>query len=110
MSLDFYDSTGRPYAYSDDGETIYTFPGKPVAYIDGNSIYGFDGAHLGYFEDGSIRDSAGNVLLFTADSSGGPIKPVRQIKPIRGIKQIKPIKPLKTISWSPVPPEAVFER
>lgn len=52
MSLDFYDRNGRPYAYSDDGEHIFTFNGKPVAYICEDSIYRFDGQHVGYFESG----------------------------------------------------------
>jgi hypothetical protein len=30
MSLDFYDRNGQAYAYSDDGETIYTFGGTPM--------------------------------------------------------------------------------
>lgn len=41
MSLDFYDSNGRPYAYSDDGETIYSFTGIPIAYISDDSIFSF---------------------------------------------------------------------
>jgi hypothetical protein len=118
MSLNFYDSTGRPYAYSDDGESIYTFDGAPIAYIDGDSIYGFNGTHIGYFKNGLIRDSRGGVALFTDNASGGPIKPIKQIKPIKSIKQIKPIKSIKAIRpirpidsmcWSQYSPEDLFE-
>lgn len=118
MSLDFYDAGGRPYAYSDDGETIYTFGGKPIGYIDGESVYAFNGGHLGYFEDGAIRDKAGNTILFSGSASGGPVKPIKQIKPIKGIKQIKPIKgikqvkpvkPIKGLNWSQLKPEQLFE-
>ncbi len=63
MSRDFYDSNGRPYAYSDDGETIYTFGGRPVAYIDGDSVYLFSGSHLGFFQNGQVWGHAGNVVL-----------------------------------------------
>ncbi|RAS23615.1 MULTISPECIES: 4-fold beta flower protein [unclassified Pseudomonas] len=31
MSLDFYDRNGTPVAYTDDGEHIFTFSGRPVA-------------------------------------------------------------------------------
>ncbi len=56
MALDFYDSHGRLYAYSDDGEAIFTFDGRPIAHIDSDSIYSFSGAHLGFFESGQIWD------------------------------------------------------
>jgi hypothetical protein len=118
MSLDFYDSTGRPYAYSDDGESIYTFDGKPIAYIHGDSIYSYTGTHIGYFRNGLVRDASGGVALFSNNASGGPVKPIKQIKPIKGIKQIKPIKgikaikpirPIDSLGWSEHAPEALFE-
>ena len=87
MSLDFYDSNGRPYAYSDDGETIYSFTGIPIAYISDESIYSFSGQHIGYFNNGMSRDGHGDVLLFTANASGGPMK---QMKPMKSIKQMNP--------------------
>lgn len=118
MSLDFYDSQGRPYAYSDDGETIYTFSGIPVAYISDDSIYSFTGVHIGYFNDGMIRDQNGDVLLFTSGASGGPMKPMKMIKPMKSMKkmkhmksmkQMKPMRPMKTLGWSSYPPEDIFE-
>ena len=118
MSLNFYDSTGRPYAYSDDGESIFTFSGKPIAYLSGDSVYSYSGAHIGYFQNGLIRCPNGGVCLFTDNSSGGPVKPVKQIKPIKGIKQIRPIKgvkaikpirPINSLSWSQYTPENLFD-
>lgn len=118
MSLDFYDSNGRPYAYSEDGETIYSYTGVPVAYISDDSIYSFSGQHLGYFNDGMIRDGSGDVLLFTPGASGGPMKPIKQIRPMKsmkrmrpmkGMKQMKPMRPMKTLGWSSHRPEDVFE-
>lgn len=117
MSLDFYDQSGKPYAYSDDGQTIYTFGGVPIAYLDGDSIYGFDGGHLGYFHSGAIHDSRGNTLLFTDGVTGGPMKPMKQMKPMKGMKQMlpmkgmkqmKPMKPLFSMSWSQLLPKAIF--
>ncbi|MBW4465693.1 MAG: hypothetical protein KME07_09670 [Pegethrix bostrychoides GSE-TBD4-15B] len=117
MSLDFYDQHGAPIAYSDDGEHIYTFGGRPVGYLSGGSIYGYSGKHLGQFENGLIRDKAGNVALFSQECSGGPIKPIKQIKPIKGIKQVRPIKgikqiepikPISTLGWSVLSGEQFF--
>ena len=118
MSLDFYDAKGRPYAYCDDGESIYTFAGRPIAYIDGDSIFAFSGRHIGYFEEGALRDAAGHTLLFTDGARSGPIKPIKQIRPMKGgkglrpvkrMQQNKPIKPIKTLSWSAAAPEKVLE-
>lgn len=104
MSLDFYDMNGNPIAYVDDGEHVYTFDGRPVAYLSGDSVYSFTGQHLGRFENGLIRDNHGGVAFFTDGSSGGPIKPIKKIKPIKGIKQIRPIKGIKQIK--PIKPIA----
>lgn len=117
MALTFYDSNGRAYAYCDDGESIYTFTGRPIAYLNGESVYSYSGAHLAYYRDGLVRDNAGDVVLFTEGASGGPVKPIKQIKPIKGIRQIKPIKgiraikpirPINTLKWSQYTPEELF--
>ena len=117
MILDFYDKSGTPIAYSDDGEHIYTFGGKPVGYFSSGSVYAFSGKHLGRFENGLLRDNKGNVALFSQEASEGPIKPIKQIKPIKGIKQIrpvkgikqiKPIKPISTLGWSPLSGKQFF--
>ncbi|MAF69659.1 MAG: hypothetical protein CL591_03505 [Alteromonas sp.] len=118
MSLDFFDSSGQPYAYCDDGDTIFTFSGSPIAYIDGDSIYSFSGAHLGFFEDGNIWDHNGNVVLFTSGSSAGPMKPLqalkplkglKSLKPLKGLKSLKPLKSLKSMNWSTMSPQQLFE-
>ena len=108
MSLDFYNSQGQPYAYSDNGETIYSFPGVPIAHIDGDSIYSFSGAHAGYFNDGMIQDRQGGVLLFTSDANGGPMEPMTAMRPIKGKKQMKPMRPMSSLSWSASSPEEIF--
>jgi hypothetical protein len=118
MALDFYDSAGSPYAYSDDGETIYTFSGKPIAHISGDSVYSFSGRHVGFFENGQIWDHSGAVVLFTDGATGGPIKPLKslkplnslkELKPLKGLKELKPLKTLKGMSWSTLVPEQIFE-
>jgi hypothetical protein len=117
MALDFYDGRGNPFAYSDDGETIYTFGGEPIAFLNGDSVYSFSGAHLGFFENGQIWDHSGGVVLFADGASGGPMKPLKslkplkglkQLKPLKGLKELKPLKSLKSMSWSRVPPDRFF--
>lgn len=117
MSLDFYDSNGKPIAYTDDGEHIYTFSGRPVAYINQDSIYSFSGKYLGRLENGMIRDNDGCVALFSQNATGGPLKPVKQLKPLKGLKalkslkglkELKPLKPLSSSTWSRLSGEQFF--
>jgi hypothetical protein len=118
MDITFYDLHGNPTAYTEDGEHIYLFSGKPVAYIDHSSVYSYDGRHLGRYENGWIRDNHGSGALFTAHASGGPTKPMKQLTPIRGIKGIRPIKSIKQLkplraidsfSWSECSGPRFFE-
>ena len=63
MDITFYDSHGKPTAYTEDNEHIYLFSGKPVAYIDGSSVYSYSGRHLGWFDEGWIRDNSGYCVF-----------------------------------------------
>lgn len=95
--IDFYDQSGTPVAYTQDGTHIFTFEGQSVAYLDGDSVYSFSGKHLGWFEAGWIRDNAGHCVFYTSDARGGPIKPVRRIKPVKSVKRIQPVKSVKSV-------------
>lgn len=118
--LTFYNRYGKPIAYTDDGEYIYLFSGKPVAYFDDESVYGFNGKHLGRFIDGWIRDNNGHCVFFTEESYGsGPVKPIRQVKPVKSVKsvkpvksvkQVRPVKPVISLSWSPLSSELFFNQ
>ena len=109
MTMDFYDRSGAPIAYSDDGEHIYLFSGRPVAYLSRTAVYTFGGMHIGWFENGWIWDLDGNAVFFTPAARGGPGKPFRQIKPVKGVKairqikevrQLRSVKPVWALSWS----------
>ena len=117
MLLDFFDASGLPYAYCDDGYTIFTFGGAPVAFIDNDSVYSFSGSHLGFFENGNVWDHRGCVVLFTSGGFDGPMKPLRSLKPLKGLKSLKPLKglkslkplkALKTMNWSSMSPLQFF--
>ena len=116
--IDFYDRSGSPVAYTQDGTHIYTFKGEPVAYFHVESVYSFSGSHLGWFEDGWIRDNNGHCVFYTQEAQGGPVKPMKQAKPLKSIKSLKPIKSLrsarplkamKSLSWSSLSGEHFFE-
>jgi len=118
MSLDFYNKSGKPIAYTSDGEYLYLFNGKPVAFLSGNAVYSFSGKHIGWFEDGWIRDKNGKCVFFTSEASGGPVKPVKNVKPVKGVKHVKPVKgvkqvksvkAVKSLSWSSFSGEQFFE-
>lgn len=111
MAIEFYDKSGAPTAYSEDGEHIFLFSGVPVAFMDGDAVFSFAGRQLGWFEDGWIRDKSGHCVFFTHDATGGPVKPVKHVKPVKGVKHVKPVKgvkqvksvkAVKSLSWSPL--------
>lgn len=115
----FYNQQGKLVCYCEDKKTVYTYEGKPVAYIDGGDIYTFSGSHLGYLEDGNVWDHNGDMFLFTDISrfGVGPLKPKKALKPLKklksriplkGKKLRKPSKPLKSKKWSSSSPIDVF--
>ena len=117
MAIEFYSKSGDPIAYMEDGQHIYLFSGRPVAFLSGDAVYLFSGKHIGWFEDGWIRDKKGKVVFFTSDASGGPIKPVKRMKPVKGMKHVKPVKGvkqmksmkrIKAFSWSDLSGEQFF--
>jgi hypothetical protein len=99
---------GDPQAYvaHGDGNTIYSFEGEPLAYVDeNNNIYGFNGVHLGWFEDDVVWDHQGRRVGFTARTCPvftqfEPFKGFKQFKPFKAFKQFAPFKPFKSQSFS----------
>jgi mRNA-degrading endonuclease RelE of RelBE toxin-antitoxin system len=101
-----FGKSGDPKAYIawNEENTIYSFNGKPVAYIDeGNNVYGFNGKHLGWFEDGILWNHQGQRVGFTQKTSPvftqfEPFKGFKQFKPFKGFKQFAPFKPFKSMT------------
>ena len=110
--MTFYDRTGKPVAYTEDGTHVYLFTGEPVAYFVEDAVYGFNGKHLGWLDKGWIRDLNGACVFFSENASGsGPLKPLKELRPLKSLKQLKPIKSIREIkhiravdslSWSPL--------
>lgn len=65
MEVTLYNKNGEPVAYiADDGETIYLWDGRAVAYLYEDKVYGWNGKHLGWFVDGVIYDLQGRRVGF----------------------------------------------
>ena len=68
MEITLYSKNGEPVAYiADDGETIYLWDGRAIAYLYEHKIYGWNGKHLGWLIDGVIYDLQGLRVGFTRD-------------------------------------------
>lgn len=110
--MTFYDSHGNPSAYLyDDGEHIYLFNGKPVAYLHENTVYGYNGHQYGWFENGWIIDLNGYCVFFTESASGsGPVKPAKHVKPVKSVRHAKYAKAAKSLLWSKLSGEQFFNQ
>jgi hypothetical protein len=113
----FYDRTGIPSVYAEDGVHLFAFNGHAVGYIEKDSVYAYNGRHLGWIEDGWIRDHVGEGVFFTDEATGGPEKPVRatvpprkvkHVKPTKQVRQLRPVKAMKTRTWSHTTGEIFF--
>lgn len=109
MKAIFYDKTGNPVVYTDDGTTLFLFSGEPIAYFYQDTVYSFSGHQLGWFWDGWIRDTNGYCALFSNFSTGGITKPICKTLPIKNHQMIPSIKktrvvtlpkPVKRNAWS----------
>jgi hypothetical protein len=105
-----YDGSGAAVAYIATSEdlTVYTWTGAPVAYLDGENLYGFNGKHLAWFENGRIYDHQGRVAGTTAEAASGALKPqgikgFKRFKPFKAFEQFAPLQPILTPSWSQLP-------
>ena len=110
-----FDSDGNPVAYiamESDGLIIYTWSGKPVAYLESSSgggmnIYGFNGKHLGWFVRGVMRnhdgDGACGVRAVVNSPKFEPFKSFKEFKPFKAFKEFEPMRPTFSQSWSGTP-------
>ena len=113
----FYNYAGKPIAYCDDGEEIYLFSGKPVAYFYKDLIYGYNGNEFGWFENGWVMDMHGKCAFFTEKAKGGPVTPVcsvvpvkcvQRVTPVKAVRKVERVKPVSQYAWSNLSNEAFF--
>lgn len=116
---EFFSNEGKATCYSPDGEHLYLWSGKPVGYVTDGRVYSFSGRLLGWFDNGWLYDRNNRPALFSPDSSGGPVRPVRQVKPVKSVRQVRPVKsvrqvahvrPVRSLSWSNVADASYFNQ
>ncbi|WP_369123379.1 4-fold beta flower protein [Marinobacter salarius] len=115
-----YSSSGQAVAYVDhDGQSIYLYDGRPVAWLSDESVFAYSGRYLGWVDNGWFYDRNGRPAFFTEDSTGGPARPARSARPARGARgarpargarEARPAKPARSLSWSELSGNAFFEQ
>ena len=117
--MEFFDRNGKATCYAPDGEHLYLWTGKPVAYFSDDRVYSFKGKLLGWFSNGWLYDRKNMPALFSPDASGGPIKPVRSVTPVKSVRSVLPVKSVKSVahvrpvrssSWSPHSSKLYFQQ
>ncbi len=93
--MELYDRHGAAIAYCDDGEHIFDWGGRPSAFFSDDRIYLYSGKIIGWIRNGWIYDLRGNALLFSENSSGGPVRPARRARPAKGARSARPAKGAK---------------
>ncbi|WP_314988537.1 4-fold beta flower protein [uncultured Campylobacter sp.] len=99
--VDFLDNSGEWAVYVDTDEelTIYSWGGKPLAYLDDNfDIYGFNGRYLGWFENGIMYDTDGYPFACVEEAYSGfapfkPFKAFKEFQPFKSFKKIAKMRP-----------------
>lgn len=116
-NVEYFDNTGSAVCYSPDGEHIFLWTGKPVAFLHDGKVYSFTGRQLGWFENGWLYDRSNRPALFSKSATGGPVRPARRAKPAKNARLAKPAKlarqaaiarPARSLSWSGVADASYF--
>jgi hypothetical protein len=106
METTLFNKSGKAVAYiAADGETIYLWDGRPVAFLSQDKVYGWHGRQLGWFTNGTIFDIYGLRSGFIKSKSPiatevEPLKPQKHLMPVKGKKQPQAIKPVLCYGYS----------
>jgi hypothetical protein len=106
METALFNKHGKPVAYiAADGETIYLWDGRPVAYLVDDKVFDWNGRQLGWFNNGTIFDIYGLRGGFIKSKSPiatevEPLKPHKHLKPVKGERQPQLIKPILCYGYS----------
>lgn len=115
METALFNKNGTAVAYiAHDGETIFSWDGRVLAYLVGDEVYGWNGKHLGWFADGTIFDIFGLRTGFIRAKSPiptheEPIKPAQKIKPTRSTRQMSVARPAFCYGYSVYKLEEILE-
>jgi hypothetical protein len=106
VEITLFNKHGKPVAYiAKDGETIYTWDGVAIAYLNEDKIYGWNGKQLGWFANGTVFDIYGLRSGFIHSKSPivtqvEPIKSGKKFKKMRQVKHIPLVKPVLCYGFS----------
>ena len=115
METTLFNKNGKSVAYlANDGETIYIWDGRAVAYLFEDKIFGWNGKQLGWFANGTIFDIYGLRTGFIRSKSPIPTdiepgKPSKQVKSARSVRQGAIAKPVMCYGYSDRSLEAILE-
>jgi hypothetical protein len=116
MEVTLFNKNGKPVAYiAEDGETVYTWDGRAIAYLSGDRIYGWSGRQLGWYSDGTIFDIYGYRAGFIKRKAPvptqlEPMKPSRQMPRIKQMPQAAVVKPAMIYGYSRLKLEELLEK
>lgn len=115
METTLYNKNGKPVAYiADDGETVYLWDGRAVAYLLDDRVYGWNGKQLGWFDNGTIFDIYGLRSGFIKKKSPittdlEPVKATKHIKAVKRERQPHMVKPVMCYGFSTKTLEELME-
>ena len=115
METSLFNKNGKAVAYiGDDGQTIYTWDGRAVGYLQEGEVVGWNGRQLGWFDNGTIFDIYGLRAGFIKSKS--PIstemessKGAKQAKGIKAARQTPVAKPVMCYGYSSQALEEILE-
>jgi hypothetical protein len=106
MEITLFNKNGKPVAYiADDGESIYLWDGRPMAYVSEDKVFDWTGRQLGWFNNGTIFDIYGLRSGFIKSKSPiatemEPLKPQKHLKPSKGERHSQVLKPVLCYGYS----------
>jgi hypothetical protein len=115
METALFNQHGKAVAYiGEDCQTIYTWDGRPAAYLAEDKVYAFNGKQLGWYDNGTVFDIFGLRCGFIRRKSPlatqmEPIKPVKGAKPMKRPRQMPVAKPALLYGFSAKKLEEILE-
>lgn len=115
METSLFNKNGKPVAYiAADGETIYLWDGRAVAYLIEDKVFGWNGRQLGWFANGTLFDIYGLRAGFIKSKSPIPTdiefgKPGKQAKGSKSSRQGTVAKPVMCYGYSNRSLEEILE-
>ena len=109
--ISLFGAKGNATAYIAEDLTIYSWTGKPRAYLSKNEgkngfhVYGFNGKHLGWFTGGVVYDHEGKAVgavkeVFADGVEFEPFKAFKEFKPFKAFKEFAPFQPVLVKKWA----------